>query len=48
VVGRYARTELVVVDLCRYRDHAETDLARAANVQDSWSIRALAPADLSA
>ena len=29
VIGRYARTELVVVDLCRYRDYAEKDLAPA-------------------
>ncbi|MDQ6776026.1 MAG: ATP-binding protein [Actinomycetota bacterium] len=26
VIGRYTRTELVILDLCRYRDYADTDL----------------------
>jgi DNA replication protein DnaC len=34
VVGRYARTELMILDLCRYRDYAELVLASAVNVED--------------
>ena len=32
VVGRYARTELVVLDLCRHRDYAEVLRAAGGNV----------------
>jgi len=34
VVGRYGRTEVVCLDLCRHRDYAELLLAPAVNAQD--------------
>jgi DNA replication protein DnaC len=48
VVGRYARTELVVLDLGRHRDYADTDLAPAGNAQRACGFSALAPIRLSA
>jgi hypothetical protein len=38
VVGRIVRSDLIVVDLCRYRDYADTDLAP---VVKGPSLRAL-------
>jgi hypothetical protein len=39
---------LIVVDLCRYRDYAETDLGPVVNARDPRGFRVLAFAELSA
>jgi DNA replication protein DnaC len=47
VVGRYARTELVVVDLCRHRDYAERVTSLAEDMPaDRWVLRARAGPDV--
>jgi DNA replication protein DnaC len=48
VVGRYARTELVVLDLCRYRDYADIAVAAGLNPVRGEGFSAMAPARLSA
>jgi len=40
VIGRYTRTELLLVDLCRDRDYADTSARRAS---DLWAGRASRP-----
>jgi hypothetical protein len=47
VVGRYARTELVVLDLCRHRDYAEGVTCQLSEVPaNRWVPSARAGPDI--
>jgi hypothetical protein len=48
VIGRYARTELLVCDLCRYRDYADTVVAGGLNAPGWLGFSAMAPSAVSA
>ena len=48
VVGRYARTELLVCDLCRYRDYADIVAMAGLNAVRCLGFSAMTPASLSA
>ena len=48
VVGRYARTELVVLDLCRYRDYADMSVAAGLSAVRLLEFSAFRPVGLSA
>ncbi|MBV8956285.1 MAG: ATP-binding protein, partial [Solirubrobacterales bacterium] len=47
-IGKLIRADLVVIDLCRHRDYAETNLSLVVNIQDPRRFRAVASAGLSA
>ena len=48
VIARYSRTELVCLDLCRYRDYADIVAAAGLNAVRCLGFSAMAPAGLSA
>ena len=48
VVGRYARIELLALDLCRHRDYAEMIAAAGLSALCCLGFRAVAPTCLSA
>jgi hypothetical protein len=48
VIGRYARTELLLCDLCRYRDYADILVAAGLNAARCLGFPVMAPAGLSA
>jgi len=48
VVGRYSRIEVLLLDLCRYRDYADIVAAAGLNAMRCLGSLAVAPAGLSA
>ena len=47
-IGKLIRVDLVVVDLCRYRDYADTVAAAGLNAMRGLGFSPIAPAGLSA
>jgi hypothetical protein len=48
VVSRYSRTEVVILDLCRYRDYADIVAMAGLNAVRCLGFSAMTPASLSA
>jgi len=48
VVGRYSRIEVLLLDLCRYRDYADIAVAAGLNALRCLGFSAMTPASLSA